>query len=58
MPTATSTTDRPVSSVGHTPEATRGTFESASIVMYDHAEHIVIGQIGVRQDGGSALIVE
>lgn len=47
-PTAGSTTDGPVSSVLHTPEATRGKFELGSIVMYDHAEHIVIGQIGVR----------
>jgi hypothetical protein len=47
-PTAGSTTDGPVSSVLHTPEATRGKFELGSIVIYDHTEHIVIGQIGVR----------
>ena len=47
-PTAGSTTDGPVSPVLHTPEATRGKFELGAIVIYDHAEHIVIGQIGVR----------
>ena len=47
-PTASSTGDAPVSPVLHTPETTRGKFELGAIVMYDHVEHVVIGQIGVR----------
>jgi hypothetical protein len=47
-PTAGSGPDAPVSPTLHSPEATRGKFELGSIVIYDHAEHIVIGQIGVR----------
>ena len=47
-PIAGSTSDGLVSPVLHSPEATRGKFELGSIVVYDHAEHVVIGQIGVR----------
>ena len=47
-PIAGSTSDGLVSPVLHSPEATRGKFDLGSIVVYDHTEHIVIGQIGVR----------
>ena len=58
MPAAARTADGPVSPVLHTLEATRGKFELGSIVMYDRAEHIVIGQIEGRKHCGPALIVD
>ena len=47
-PMAASDSDGLVSPVLHSPEATRGKFDLGSIVLFDHVEHIVIGQIGVR----------